>query len=155
MARAGGIEPLVALARSGTDLQKFRAAGALRKLALNADNKAAIAAAEAALDKERDDEPVVVGERTREQRDAEGRKHAIDLDEETPRKRAKQLEEVHTRIAKGRSVCTSAIDGRYRELLQPAMEAFASHEIDAAELEKRRAAARASRPRRGTARSAS
>ena len=107
-----------------------------------ADNKAAIASAEAALDKERDDECVVVGERTREQKDAEGRKRAIDLDEETPRKRAKQLEDVHTRITKGRSVCTAAVDGRYRELLQPAIEAFASDEIDEAELGKRKKAAR-------------
>ena len=42
IARAGGIEPLVALVRDGTARQKERAAGALRNLAQSADNEVAI-----------------------------------------------------------------------------------------------------------------
>ena len=46
IAAAGGIEPVVALAASGTDAQKEQAAGALNNLAAkNAGNKKAIAAA--------------------------------------------------------------------------------------------------------------
>ena len=37
IAKAGGIEVLVALARGGTDPQKAKAARALRSLAMNAD----------------------------------------------------------------------------------------------------------------------
>ena len=45
IARAGGIAPLVAMARDGTDEQKEEAAGALGNLAHNADNQVAIARA--------------------------------------------------------------------------------------------------------------
>ena len=43
IAKAGGIPPLVALIRDGTNAQKERAAGALRNLSFNADSKVAIA----------------------------------------------------------------------------------------------------------------
>ena len=42
VAKAGGITPLISLARSGTDGQKYWAARALEHLAINADNKVAI-----------------------------------------------------------------------------------------------------------------
>ena len=42
---AGGIAPLIALARGGTDGQKGSAAGALRRLASNDDSQVAIAEA--------------------------------------------------------------------------------------------------------------
>ena len=45
IARAGGIPPLVALARGGTEGQKEYAAGTLRCLAISADNQVAIARA--------------------------------------------------------------------------------------------------------------
>ena len=45
IAKEGGIAPLVALARDGTDGQKEAAAAALRNLAFNDDNKVAIARA--------------------------------------------------------------------------------------------------------------
>ena len=45
IAKAGGIAPLVALARDGTYWQKYFADGALANLATNADNKVAIAKA--------------------------------------------------------------------------------------------------------------
>ena len=45
IAEAGGIPPLVALARDGTYEQKRIAAGALRNLAVNADNEVLIAKA--------------------------------------------------------------------------------------------------------------
>ena len=88
------------------------------------------------------DEPevAVVGERTREQRDAEGRKRAIDLDAETPRKRSKVG--LETRVAKARSLCQEAVDARVHELLKPVLEDFAKGKIDGAELETRREAAR-------------
>ena len=42
IARVGGIEPLVALARDGTEEQKECAAGALWILAVNDDNQVAM-----------------------------------------------------------------------------------------------------------------
>ena len=51
----------------------------------------------------------MVGERTRDQRDAEGRECAIDLTGgtmETPRKRSR-ADDVETRVAKARSLCAS------------------------------------------------
>ena len=45
IAKAGGIPQLVALTRDGNDAQKEHAAAALRSLAVNADNKIAIAKA--------------------------------------------------------------------------------------------------------------
>ena len=49
IARAGAIEPLVALLRSGTAGVQESAAGALRNLAIHDDNKVAIARAGYAL----------------------------------------------------------------------------------------------------------
>jgi len=88
------------------------------------------------------DEPevAVVGERTREQRDAEGRKRAIDLEPETPRKRSKVGFE--TRVTKARSLCQEAVDARVHELLKPVLEEYAKGKIDGAEFDKRREAAR-------------
>ena len=45
IAKAGGIPPLVALVRDGTDAQKADATAALRSLALNDDNEVLIAKA--------------------------------------------------------------------------------------------------------------
>ena len=90
------------------------------------------------------DQVVVVGERTWAQRDAEGRKRAIDLDTETPRKRGRAaavaLEE---RVVGARSVCTAAVDTRVRELIKPAFEQWLAEEIDEATLKQLRAEARA------------
>ena len=94
----------------------------------------------AAADQE---EVAVVSERTFAQRDAECRKRAIDLEAETPRKRGRgasaALEE---RVVSARSVCTAAIDKRVRELIQPAVDQWVAEEIDAAELDRRKAEAR-------------
>ena len=94
----------------------------------------------AAADQE---EVAVVGERTFAQRDAECRKRAIDLEAETPRKRCRgasgALEE---RVVSARSVCTAAIDKRVRELAQSALDEYMADRIDAAELDRRKAAAR-------------
>ena len=101
--------------------------------------------AQAALLRSRSDEEevTVVGERTFAQRDAECRKRAIDLEPETPRKRgrgaAAALEE---RVVSARSVCTAAVDKRVRELIQPAVDQWVAEEIDAAELDRRKAEAR-------------
>jgi hypothetical protein len=89
------------------------------------------------------EEVAVVGERTFAQRDAECRKRAIDLEAETPRKRGRgaagALEE---RVVSARSVCTAAVDKRLRELIQPAVDQWVAEEIDAAELDRRKAEAR-------------
>ena len=94
----------------------------------------------AAADQE---EVAVVGERTFAQRDAECRKRAIDLEAETPRKRGRgasgALEE---RIVSAQSICTAAIDKRVRKLAQPALDEYMADRIDAAELDRRKAAAR-------------
>ena len=84
------------------------------------------------------DQVVVVGERTWAQRDAEGRKRAIDLDHETPRKRGRAaavaLEE---RVVGARSVCTAAVDMRVRELIKPAFEQWVAEKIEEAALKQR------------------
>ena len=89
------------------------------------------------------DEVTVVGERTFAQRDAEGRKRTIDLNNETPRKRGRAaagaLEE---RVVGARSVCTAAVDKRVRELVQPALDEYVADQIDEATLKQRKAAAR-------------
>ena len=90
----------------------------------------------------RDEEVACVGVRTREQRDADGRKHAIDLnllDAKRPRTASSELQ---TRVTKARSVCSPAIDAKMREHMKPAYDAFMREEIDGASLEQRRAAAR-------------
>ena len=65
-------------------------------------------------------EVAVVGERSREERDAELRKRAIDVDEATPRKRPRR-DEIETRVAKvasseGQVVSGSAYLGSKVEL---------------------------------------
>ena len=89
------------------------------------------------------DEVVVVSERSREQKDAEGRKSAIDLEVgavETPRKRSRT--DVETRVAKARSLCSSEVDARAGELMEEHCKEFIAERIDGAELQRRRAAAR-------------
>jgi len=90
------------------------------------------------------DEVAVVGERSFAQRDAECRKRAIDLDTETPRKRGRAATgAMEERIIGARSVCTAAVDARVRELTQPAFEQWMADQIDDAELDRRKAEARA------------
>ena len=101
--------------------------------------------AQAALLRSRSDEEevTVVGERTFAQRDAECRKRAIDLEAETPRKRGRGASgALKERVVSARSVCTAAIDKRVRELAQPALDEYFADRIDAAELDRRKAAAR-------------
>ena len=89
------------------------------------------------------DEVSVVSERSREQKDAEGRKSAIDLEVgavETPRKRSRA--DVETRVAKARSLCSTEVDARAGELMEEHYKEFIAERIDGAELQRRRAAAR-------------
>ena len=91
------------------------------------------------------EEVAVIGSRTREQRDADGRKHAIDLDYETPRKRARTAPgELETRVATARSLCVDAVNIKARafELIKPAVADFMDDKIDEKELKKRKAQAR-------------
>ena len=46
------------------------------------------------------------------------------------------------RVVSARSVCTAAVDKRVRELIQPAIDQWVAEEIDAAELDRRKAEAR-------------
>ena len=86
----------------------------------------------------------VVSVRTREQRDAAGRKRAIDLDDDvvaTPPQRVRAADDdadLTTRVAKAHSLMQPQVDAAYRALLQPHFSAYAADEIDAAELDQRK-----------------
>ena len=51
--------------------------------------------------------------------------------------------ELQTQVAKARSVCTAEVQKRVEELIRPAFADFVVDKIDAAELERRKAVARA------------
>ena len=115
-----------------------------------------------------EDDVHFTGERTREERDAEGRKRAIDLDDgddAPPGKRRSQPsaaadgggaaggtdgpvrggadeEALSVRVAVARSRLSAAMEAAYRVLLRPHLDAFAADEIDADELVRRKAAMR-------------
>ena len=96
-----------------------------------------------------------VGERTRDQKDAEERKRAIDLTEgtmDTPRKRIR-ADDVETRVAKARSLCASEVDARAHELMEDAVREFIAKKIDGASLSAGERP-RASKRRTSTSRSA-
>ena len=86
----------------------------------------------------------VVSVLTREQRDAAGRKRAIDLDDDvvaTPPQRVRAADDdadLTTRVAKAHSLMQPKVDSAYRALLQPHFSAYAADEIDAAELDRRK-----------------
>ena len=89
-----------------------------------------------------DDGVEVTGERTREQRDAEGRKRAIDLNLLDANKRPRTAStELQTQVAKARSVCTGEVQKRVEELVRPAFADYIVNKIDAAELDRRKTAA--------------
>ena len=92
---------------------------------------------------EASDDVEIVGSRTREERDAEGRKRAIDLDDEegSSNKRAK-IDGLETRMATARSLLDDAVDADYRERIKPAVDAYLADKIDEAELKRRKAEAR-------------
>ena len=81
---------------------------------------------------------------TRDQRDAAGRKRAIDLDDDavtTPPQRVRAADDdadLTTRVAKAHSLMQPQVDAAYRALLQPHFSAYAADEIDAAELDQRK-----------------
>ena len=86
---------------------------------------------------------VVVGERSKAEKDTEARKHAIDVDEEPPRKRSKAAaDQLGARVATARSTCDASIEKRSKELAQSAFDEFMSDKIDEVELVKRKKAAR-------------
>ena len=86
----------------------------------------------------------MTGERTREQRDAEGRKRAIDLNLLDANKRPRTAStELQTQVAKARSVCTAEVHKRVEELIRPAVADFVVDKIDEVELVRRKAVARA------------
>jgi hypothetical protein len=107
----------------------------------SSSSSSAAAGVSAAAD---DDSVEVTGERTREQRDAEGRKRAIDLNLLDANKRPRTAStELQTQVATARSVCTSAVHKRVEVLIRPAVADFVVDKIDEAELGRRKAAARA------------
>ena len=91
-----------------------------------------------------DDEVSFVAERTPAQRNAEGKRNAIDLDLlDSVSKRLKTPKtELQTSVAKARSVCQPSIDKRVKELLRPAFDEYAEDKIDDAELKRRKIKAR-------------
>ena len=83
------------------------------------------------------------GGRTRKQKDVELRKHAVDLEHDTPRKRSRQqTEKLEERVAKARSTTNGAIKRRMKELATAATNEYLEDKIDAAELDRRKEAAR-------------
>ena len=133
------LDTLVALADGGVASAEM--AAEVNAEAVQVSRNAPPALHSTATDQE---EVAVVGERTFAQRDAEGRKRTIDLNNETPRKRGRAaagaLEE---RVVGARSVCTAAVDKRARELALPAFDEYMADRIDAAEFDRRKAEARA------------
>ena len=84
------------------------------------------------------------GERSREEKDAELRKRAVDLEYDTPRKRSRtQSAQLEERVAKARSSTNGAIKRRMKELAAADYDEFMEDKIDEAELKKRKEAARA------------
>jgi hypothetical protein len=88
------------------------------------------------------DEVECTGEVTRAQRDANGRKRAIDLDAVHAKRQRTVPEELQTRLAKARSACSPTVDSRVRELMKPHYDAFVDGKMDGPTLETHRAAAR-------------
>ena len=100
--------------------------------------------AEAAASAAAPDDVQETGQRTREEKDAELRKHAIDLEYDTPRKRSRtQSAQLEERVAKARSSTNSAIKRRMKELTAADYDEFMEDKIDAAEFDRRKEAARA------------
>ena len=79
-------------------------------------------------------------------RDAEGRKRAMSTDEdrsEEPSKRPKRVAALlDERVATARSLCSAETEANLKRLCQPSIDAFMNDDIDAAELERRKATAR-------------
>ena len=90
-----------------------------------------------------DDEVTVVATPTPEARNAEKRKHALDLELFEPKRAKTPSVELETIVAKRRSVLTPDADQKVAALMQPNFEDFLANKISAAELEERKAAARA------------
>ena len=88
-----------------------------------------------------DDDVAIVSTSTPEERNAEKRKHAIDLEAEESKRSKTPSVELETSVAELRSVLKPAKDKKFRERMQPHVEAYLSDQIDAAELEKRKKAA--------------
>ena len=88
-------------------------------------------------------EVTVTRVRTREERDAAGRKHAIDLNLLDSKRPRTVSHNAVAQVAKARSVCAEAVDKRVLEIIQPAVEQYVKNEIDATALDQRKVAARA------------
>ena len=103
--------------------------------------EAALAGAAPASASGRTDEVAVVGETTREQRDAEGRKRAIVVDDMPTRK----IQAVHLgeRVATARSTTDAAITRRMKEIIQPVIDEWLDGKVEATELKRRKEAAKA------------
>ena len=88
------------------------------------------------------DEVAVTGERSRKERDAEGRRSAIDLEARPGKRSREELGALEERVATARSIVSVAEDARPQELLRPFLEQYARDEIEADELPRRTKAAR-------------
>lgn len=91
-----------------------------------------------------EEEVTVVSTTTPATRDAEARKRAIDLDLlDSVSKRPKVASvELETRVAKARSLCSSAVNERVESLIQPALKDFVARKIDLATFGQRQESAR-------------
>ena len=89
-----------------------------------------------------DDEVTVVATSTPAARNAEKRKHALDLELFEPKRARTPSLELETSVAKRRSTLTPDVDKKVLELVQPAIQEWVENKIDEAELKARKAAAR-------------
>jgi hypothetical protein len=90
-----------------------------------------------------DDDVAITGVRTREERDADGRKHAFDLNLFEVKRPRTASSALTSRVADARGACKDAVDAKVRALMQAAYDDYIVDKIDAAELERRKTAARA------------
>ena len=101
-----------------------------------------------------DDEVTVVATSTPAARNAEKRKHALDLELFEPKRARTPSLELETSVAKRRSTLTPDVDKKVLELVQPAIQEWVENKIDEAEPGAQGGGAHGGRGRgRGSARS--
>ena len=88
---------------------------------------------------ETDDDVQIVGERTREDRDREGRAKAIDVDTlDLPPPESRNEDELRARVDEARKRCFAAIHKKVRRDLSSSIQDFVEDKIDGSELERRK-----------------
>ena len=89
------------------------------------------------------EEVTVVSTRTAEQRNAEGKRHALDLNLFEAKRQKTVGDDLQAAVAKARSTLSPAVDKKVKELIRQDMDLFVADQIDGVELGRRKAVARA------------